>query len=377
MAIFPKTFVFLSILTLNTLTDVISIKPFVLEEQLIWESKAEGDVSTYRIPLIIQVPTGDLLAFSEARKYSSADAGAKFIAMRRSTNGGNSWGPTSFILNDYKVPDGLNLGTVMIDHNNNTLILVHTFCVHSVCNTTGQKPSGVFTVTSTDWGYSWQEPINMAENNPLLAQLHWDPGPGYGIQKKYNPHKGRLITCGHLPAASERSMFCLYSDDGVTWHLNEGLFGLPYQQTKVAGDFVPGEVQLVELKNGTLLANIRNTYTYHCHCRIQVLSFDGGQTFPFSHMRLKEELVDPGVCGSILNFNDIIFFSHAYNPSSRVNMTLHWSLDSGASYKSMLNIYPKGSAYSCLSPIDENHIGLIFEKDGYKYISFVKIQLNL
>nr|DAA35220.1 TPA_inf: sialidase NEU1.3 [Paracentrotus lividus] len=218
-----------------------SINPFVLEEQLLWKSSSEGEVSTYRIPIIVQVPNGDLLAFSEARKYSSADAGAKFIAMRRSSNGGQSWGPNAFILNDYKVPDGLNLGTVMVDSLTNNTILMHTFCVHSVCNgTAGEKPSGVFIVISSNFGYTWSEPINLGEKNPELLELHIDPGPGYGIQKKYPPNKGRLVTCGHTPVAEERSMSCLYSDDGgITWSLSTPLAGLPYGQAKQTGDFVP------------------------------------------------------------------------------------------------------------------------------------------
>ena len=191
-----------------------SINPFVLEEQILWESSAGEDVSMYRIPIIIQTPTGDLLAFSEARKYSGADAGAKFIAMRRSTNGGDSWGTNEYILNDYLVPDGLNLGTITIDYNNNTLILLHTFCVHSVCNGTGggEKPSGVYMVTSANWGYSWSEPVNLANTNIDLKDLHWDPGPGYGIQKKYQPHKGRLVTCGHTPISTNRTLYCMFSD---------------------------------------------------------------------------------------------------------------------------------------------------------------------
>ncbi|XP_054771685.2 sialidase-1-like [Lytechinus pictus] len=360
-----------------------AITPFVIEEQLLWESSDEGEVSTYRIPIIKQMPNGDLLAFSEARKYSSADAGAKFIAMRRSSNSGQSWGPSVFILNDYKVPDGLNLGTVLVDSITNNTMLIHTFCVHSVCNGTGQKPSGVFMVTSPDFGHSWSEPVNLGEKNPKLMDLHFDPGPGYGIQKQHPPHKGRLITCGHADGANgadERSMLCLHSDDGgVIWNISMGLAGLPYGQTKKTGDFVPGEVQIVELKNGTILANVRNTYNYHCKCRIQAMSFDGGSSFPTTSIQLKEELLDPDVCGSILNFNDdqFIFFSNAYSIVSRINLTLHWSTDAGSTYPNLLNIYGKGSGYSCLTYVDKNHIALVYEKDDIKFISYVRIQLNL
>ena len=134
--------------------------------------------------------------------------------------------------------------------------------------------------------------------------------------------------------------------------------------------------QIIELQNGTLLCSVRNELHFHCKCRMWLTSTDGGETFPMKQLRFDPTLIDPPCQGSVLVYNGITFFSNPANTSQRVNMTLRWSTDYGMTWAGSVIVYAGGSEYSCLAPIDINHIGLLYEKDGYKEISFAKIRLD-
>nr|XP_012596622.1 sialidase-1 isoform X2 [Microcebus murinus] len=124
------------------------VRPLVTMEQLLWVSGRQiGSVDTFRIPLITTTPRGTLLAFAEARKMSSSDKGAKFIALRRSMDQGSTWSPTEFIVDDGETPDGLNLGAVKQWEPRKGRLIV---CGHGTL-----ERDGVFCLLSDDHGASW------------------------------------------------------------------------------------------------------------------------------------------------------------------------------------------------------------------------------
>ena len=134
---------------------------------------------------------------------------------------------------------------------------------------------------------------------------------------------------------------------------------------------------MVELPNGTLLVNVRNEMHYHCKCRVWLTSYDGGDTFPIRNMRTDSTLVDPPCQGSTFIHSDgTMYFSNPASGSQRVNMTLRWSQDFGRTWDGFLTVYAKQAEYSCLTQIDENHMGLLYERDGYGDIAFARIKLN-
>src|SRR5581483_10162832 len=60
----------------------------------------EGGYHTYRIPAIVRATSGALLAFCEGRKGGGGDTGDIDLLLKRSTDGGRTWGATQVVWDD-------------------------------------------------------------------------------------------------------------------------------------------------------------------------------------------------------------------------------------------------------------------------------------
>src|SRR3954452_10050451 len=92
----PRTPLLLSVLLATTTTPARSAEPTQIS---VFVAGQDGH-HTYRIPSVIVTPKGTVLAFCEGRKNNRGDAGDIDLVLRRSTDGGKTWGKMQVVWDD-------------------------------------------------------------------------------------------------------------------------------------------------------------------------------------------------------------------------------------------------------------------------------------
>ena len=299
----------------------------------------------YRIPALIVLPGDITLAFCESRWDSMADWGNIDIVMKRSMDGGDTWGNLQILQN--RGEHTVHNPCPLFDNDTNTLFL--PFCVDY---------KSVFIMNSTDLGISWSEPRELTQE--ISAEgLYCATGPGNGIQMS----SSRLIVPAEIGSAC-----VIYSDDhGVTW-----------QKGSLVGS--GEEPQVYEAANGSLVINCRGD---RGGGRIVAWSFNGGEDWvPFYY---ENELPEAGTQASIFRFTNTsthlksrILFSNP-NEFSRGHFTLRMSYDEGLTWNVSKQVYEGPSAYSSIAILSDYTICILFETGKYDYresITFIKVDID-
>jgi sialidase-1 len=337
-------------------------------ERDVFVSGREG-YHTFRIPALTLTPEGTLLAFCEGRKTSREDLGNNDLVLKRSKDGGRTWGELQLVHEEGERTIGNP--TVVLDQETGTVWLFML-----------RDASDVLLTKSTDGGQTWPEPIDITGQVKKPAWGFYAVGPGVGIQLRHGPHQGRLVIPAYHRATGDKSgpstSHVFYSDDhGRSWTLG-GAAG-PHTN----------ECQLVEtLDDGesVLLLNMRNHWARsggrpdRGGQRLVARSRDGGASW--SEPDLEGALIEPTCQASVRRFgwpttgrSGRILFS---NPAatSRKNMTVRLSEDEGRTWPAARTVYAGSSAYSCLAALPEGRAGLLYERDDYGKITFASFTLD-
>lgn len=316
----------------------------------------EGGYHTYRIPSLTVLPKGTLLAFCEGRKHSRSDAGKIDLLLRRSHDGGATWGDVQLLVADGDMTCGNPCP--LVDRSTGTIWL--PFCKNLGDGgenqiVQGKAPRTVWLTKSTDDGATWDEPIEITSAVKDPSWTWYATGPCHGVQLK---SMRLVIPCNHMVGANFNRQdpfhsHVIYSDDhGVSWHIG----GIVDEGTN--------ECALVQAVDGSLYVNCRNYRGERK--RAYAWSHDDGNTF--LNREWDDALVEPICQASLVRFTEVseygvnrVLFS---NPASteREKMTVRLSYDECRTWAVSKLLYVGPSAYSDLAIALDMTICCLYER---------------
>lgn len=338
-------------------------------------SRGYAGYDTFRIPALIRTGDGTLIAFAEARKNASGDAGHIDLVQRRSLDGGYTWGELEIVWSDGKNTCG-NPSPVYDEHTGRLLLLTTwnrgDDIERAIRSRESQDTRRAFVLYSDDQGATWSEAREITESVKDTAWTWYATGPCHALQLKKGPHKGRLvIPCDYGLYPSGGGSHIIYSDDhGETWHR-----GAEYPDGN--------ESTAAELPDGEIIFNMRvglpvEEHRENGYGRLVAYSRDGGETLEGGGF--EPALIEPRCQGSIVNYTrkgrltNTLLFS---NPKSvqRVRMTISKSDDGGRSWEPVYLATEEPSGYSDLAVMPDGNVALLFETGVRRYFETIEFRL--
>jgi sialidase-1 len=340
----------------------------------------QDSYNTYRIPALCVSRRGTVLAFAEGRKYEIRDHGEVHLVLKRSLDGGRTWGPLQIVLQEKDVTCGNPCPVV--DRNTGAIWL--PFCRSEAFEGSsdglaeGKATRTVWVTGSHDDGLTWTMPVDITARVKQPDWTWYATGPGHGIQLR----TGRLIVpCDHTAAVNWRADdpnygHVFYSDDaGRTWALGG-----------TVAEYGCNENQVVETMDGALYMNSRNVK--EVGVRACAWSRDGVLTF--GPRQLAPELIEPtlwaGCEASLVRLtseaehdrNRILFANPAWPKDERRNMTVRISYDECCTWSGGRVLHAGPSAYSDLAVALDMDILCLYERgDQHPYQTLTLARFDL
>lgn len=289
--------------------------------------------------------------------------GNKSVQVRRSEDGGKSWGETISIADP-----GFQGGGLTVDETTGD-VLAFVEADH--------PPAALTIYRSKDHGKTWtadEGTVISPDSNGNVPSMHMNE---HGITLRHGQRKGRLIRpTRYYAGKNDRSKWpehytnAMYSDDGgKTWQTSE-----PFPENGT------GEATLAELSDGRIYYNSRVHWQQRPRNtrRRAAISDDGGQTW--KEWEIVDVLPDGhqhrsyGCMGGLVRLpvvgQDILIFSNIDTPkASRERATVWASFDGGKTWPVKRLVFDGSSAYSSLTAgrpgtESEGWVYLQFESDG-------------
>lgn len=321
----------------------------------------------YRIPELLALTNGDLLAFADKRAVGAGDLPNQIeVYVRKSTNNGTNWSAEKRITpRSTSKKDGHGDTAAVLDKKTGDVIAVVAFG-QGFLNSTPQDPIRIRTIRSRDNGETWEAPIDITSQIygagcKDFTRRNWHAAfvtAGNGLQMR----NGRIMFVLNVRESSQLMVqnYVMYSDDGGhKWKVSRG----SPKNTRRGG-----EAKVVELNDGSLLMHIRWTPN-----RLQSRSYDKGETWT-------EATAINGILSSDSNGDLIVYTStlNGYDKDRLItlvdstvwngqrngypgNPTFYISYDEGYTWTNSKQLYAGNAGYSSLAILKDGSIGILAE----------------
>ncbi len=340
--------------------------------------------AAFRIPGLVTSRHGTLLSVYDIRHNNSADLQEHVeIGLSRSVNGGKTWEKMRTILsfaNEGGLPsaqNGVGDPSILVDEKTGTIWVIAAW-THGMGNSRAwwsshdgmdkERTAQLVLTKSEDDGKTWSQPINITEQVKRPSWKFLLQGPGRGITMKDGTlvFPIQFIDSVQLPHAG-----IMYSTDhGKNWTIHQ-----PARTNTT-------EAQVAEISPGILMLNMRDN---RGGSRAVAITSDLGKTWT-EHPSSRNALPEPVCMASLLQVDadknitgrDILLFSNPDDTKSRKRITIKASLDKGLTWPKKYHLLldeEEGWGYSCLTLIDNEHIGIVYE-GSRAHLVFQKIKIT-
>ena len=338
-------------------------------------ASGQDGYDTFRIPAAVTTGRGTVLAFSEGRHNSAGDTGHIDVVLRRSGDGGCTWGPLQVVA----AGNGDTRGNPapVVDPRTGEVVLVTSYNSGAVTETqimrgeaTPEQSRRVFVQRSRDDGRHFTAPRDITGEVKPAGWRWYATGPGHAVALTRGPHAGRLVVPANHSAAPPAGSpdtgqearyygaHAVYSDDGGrTWRL--GFVDDSYDGVDNAN-----ESSAAQLPDGRLYFSSRDQNGTSAGNRLDTYSSDGGESLdrPYAVQPTLDDV--PVVEGSVLQLRGMdapLLFSGPSVPTARRAMAIWRSTDGGSTFTKALTLSQQPAAYSDLVQVGRRTAGILYE----------------
>ncbi|CAM5712254.1 exo-alpha-sialidase OS=Streptomyces alboniger OX=132473 GN=CP975_30580 PE=3 SV=1 [Streptomyces alboniger] len=343
-------------------------QPPAFEQQVLFKASQDPGYACFRIPAVVKTVKGTLLAFAEGRVDNCGDAGDIDLVLKRSHDGGRTWGPLQVI--NEGAGDTHGNPAPVVDRETGRVLLAETY-------NTGRTDAGNCDIPcdrtphlqySDDDGRTWSRPRDLSDE---ILPKEWNSwyatGPVHGIQLTRGKHAGRLAFAVNAESyeggriSANHAALIVSDDGGDHWKVGAK------DSYPIADDGTfrqkPSEMTLTERPDGAVYVSAREQDGTDLGHRSHALSRDGGDSFaaPF---RAIPDLYTPQVQGAVLHFGGRMLLSCPGDPDRRRTLQIRSSYDGGRTWDSVdrgTTVTTDWSGYSDLVRADRGHVGLMYE----------------